>query len=609
MEEVELSDEASVFESEDYFSYINDINDETLFWDAVKNNMDEYSDHIFKGRLFHRFLGLNHDLKRPITYSIYLFYTNYYTHNLGSYHNSATGVKWPNYSSRGARDPDNTYCPKECDLSLTPFYRQCLQHIGTDPHTLFEDVGTLSCLMELAGSMEILLLNWYRQRPHLLSALTPHEFSNKMISHVYQAICEKLWQRPLDAMELDSIRQALSPLIETDFQTFKQNPDIIDSTIMPFRARDFPLQNFVFSRVYIIHLALACPDKTLPHFPAPLPHSQSPQQPPTLHDRCYRYRQLIEETIKSPLIHNVEHCLQILKQEDDTEIRFALEEILLDRLSSLKDNDAFISASFQLMDDHAESIYHKALFCSCVDVLYYLDKHYQPSSPFLPNGIHNSIDSIFQCRHPISLRYWFHHNESLMRDSSIRLQILRTIIRTKNVEFWQEYAFYCQRHQLSALSFAIHGKQSFFSLVEFCESLPLLESILLCLQEEIHFKTHLPIPQLAHRIYLHLIQPGDMLSPGHNLALPSEIRQPASYKVQMERARFLLHNPPNLSLPNGGLNFYELFLAAFHNQDHDFIEKILRFAKDRYPSLSQDQLWHYILPPDSKLYVHDHDCA
>ena len=55
MEDVELSDEASVFESEDYFSYINDINDETLFWDAVKNNMAEYSDHIFKGRLFSSF--------------------------------------------------------------------------------------------------------------------------------------------------------------------------------------------------------------------------------------------------------------------------------------------------------------------------------------------------------------------------------------------------------------------------------------------------------------------------------------------------------------------------------------------------------------------------
>ena len=118
MDDVELSDEASVFESEDYFSYINDINDETLFWDAVKNNMSEYSDHIFNGRLFHRFLGLNHDIQRPIHYSVYLFYTNYYTHNLGSYQNSATGVKWPNFGSRGSRDADNTYHPEDCG-SLT----------------------------------------------------------------------------------------------------------------------------------------------------------------------------------------------------------------------------------------------------------------------------------------------------------------------------------------------------------------------------------------------------------------------------------------------------------------------------------------------------------
>ena len=355
---------------------------------------------FLKDDFFHRFLGLNHDIQRPINFAIHLFYTNYYTHSLGSYQNSATGVKWPNFGSRGSRDPDNTYHPQDCHTYLSPFYTACLRHIGIDPQTLFEEVGALSCLMELAGSLEILLLNWYRQRPHLLSRLTPHEFSNKMISHVYQVICEKLWNRPLDAMELDSIKQATSPLIEADFKIFQNNPDIIDSSTMPFRCRDFPLQNLVLSRTYIIHLSLATPHNAIPPYTPLAPSHPQPQKTtPSLYERCYNYNKQIETAIQSPHIHNVEHCLQILREENDLDIRFALEEALLDRLSSLKEHEAFIFASLQLMDKHAESIYYKALSCACIDILDYFDKYYQPHYPY-PKNISNDIESLLRSLNP-----------------------------------------------------------------------------------------------------------------------------------------------------------------------------------------------------------------
>ena len=393
--------------------------------------------------------------------------------------------------------------------------------MGTDPRNLFEDVGSLSCLMELAGSMEILLLNWYRQRPHLLSALTPHEFSNKIISHVYQVICEKLWHRPLQEKERDSIKQTLSPLITTDFETFKNNPDIIDSTVMPFRARDFPLQNLVLSRVTLIHLALACSDQIIPHSSHPSPSSQLPQHNLSLHDRCYRYHQLIEDTIKAPLIDNVEHCLHILKQEEDSEIRFALEEILLDRLSSLKDYDAFIWASLKLIDEHAESIYHKALFCGCVKILDELDKCYQPRHPY-PKSMSNNIESIFLSRNPISLRYWLHKNGHFLYDPHFREKILMMIINTESIDIWQEYTTYCQHHQLSSIAFALDNENSFFFLIIYCYDRPFIEKLLLCLQKETLFKSHLSIQELAERFCLFLIQPGDILSPTHKISMPQQ---------------------------------------------------------------------------------------
>ena len=317
MEEVELSDEASVFESENYFSYINDINDEKLFWDAVKNNMDEYSAHLFNGRLFHRFLGLNHDINRPVNFAIFFFFISYYTHNLGSYENSSEGVKWPNFGLNGGRDPDNIYVAGDCAPSLSHFYTACLRHIGVDPQVLFEEVGPISCLMELTGSIEITLLNWYRQRPHLLSSLKPDDFSDKMITHVYQVICEKLWQRPLKKTEINSIKQALSSLIKTDFETFKKNPHIIDSSVMPFRCRDFPLQNLVMARLTLLHLALACPDQLLLHPPQVSP-PPSQRSKTSLHERYNHYHKLIENTLLSPQIHHIEKCLHILNQEKDS---------------------------------------------------------------------------------------------------------------------------------------------------------------------------------------------------------------------------------------------------------------------------------------------------
>ena len=596
MEEVELSTDASLFESENYFSYINDINDEQLFWNAVKNNMAEYSESLFKGRLFHRFLGLNHDLNRPINFAIFIIFISYYTHNLGSYQKTSEGVKWPNFGLNGGRDPDNIYDADDFAPSLSSFYTKCLQHIGIDTQTLFKEVGSLSCLMELTGSIEITLLDWYRQRPHLLSALKPDEFTDKMITHVYQVILEKLWNRPLLAEEIETIKNSISPLMDTDLKIFKNNPDIIDTSVMPFRCRDFPLQNLVMARVTLIHLALACPDKTLPHFPASPPRSQNPQQPSPPHERCYRYRQLIEKTITSPLVHNVEHCLHILKQEDDAEIRFALEEILLDRLSSLKNDEAFICASFQLMNEHAESIYHRALFCGSLDVLRYLDKHYQPRYPY-PKGISNTTDALFRYRNPVSLKYWLKKHPSFMSDPERRHFVLKEVIKTNNINIWQEYTSYCHRHHISPIAFAFDipdSDDSIFLLMESGLSLPLIESILECFQKEIHFKTHLSLHDLAQRFYLRIIKPGDMQSSTYNLS-PPPFYKFFHPKVARRRALTLLQQTPTPSLPNGGLDFKELFLTAFNSQDKDLMDDLIHFATKIYPSDSIPQLWQRIL--------------
>ena len=285
MENVELSNEASVFESENYFSYIDETHDEKTFWDAIENNIHEYSQYIFQGRLFHRFLGLNHDILRPVHYAIFLSFISYYTHNLGSYKNPSSGVRWPNFGLYGGRDADNIYHIEDCMPSLSPFYTECLRHIGIKPQKLFEDIAPLSCLMELMGSIEILLLNWYRQHPHLLSQLTPDEFSNKMITKVYRIVLEKLWKRPLNQTEINTIKHILSPLIESDFKTFQKTPDIIDSSLMPFRCRDFPLQNLVLSRIYVIHLAFAYPEGIPPHPPRHSPPYQPQKTKQALHER------------------------------------------------------------------------------------------------------------------------------------------------------------------------------------------------------------------------------------------------------------------------------------------------------------------------------------
>ena len=602
MENVELSADASLFESESYFDYINDINDEELFWDAVKTNIEEYSDQIFKGRLFHRFLGLTHDIKRSVHYAIYLLFTNYYTHSLGSYHNSSSGVRWPNFGTKGSRDPDNTYNPQE-GFSTLSFYLECLRHINMDPYDLFENIGPLSCLVELAGSMEILFLNWYRQRPHLLERLTAHEFADKMITNIYQVICEKLWNRSLHEQEIKTIKQAIFPLIEADFKTFQNNPDIIDSISMPFRARDFPLQNLALSRVYVIHLALACQDHIPPSSFPQSPPSSPQKTPHSPHERCYRYHQLMEEAINSKQTALIKDYLNILEQEKDKDIRFSLEEVLLDRLSSLKDHDAFIMASFKLMDEHAESIYYKALFCGCVEVLDKLDKHYQPLYPH-PKGISHNMEYIFQSQNPAHIQYWFNKNKPFMHDPNLRRHILRMVIQSEDTGIWQEYLSYCQHHQLSAISFALDENESFLSSIATCYHLPLVEALLLQLQKEIPFESHLEISKIAELIYLNLLKPGDIVCSTHKLPFHKWTHSPVN--IRKKQAYFLLQNPPNPSGLDYGLNFSDLMLTAITQRDKKLIEKILRFAETLYPTYSPYQLWNYILSPASPLHVNDH---
>ena len=300
----------------------------------------------------------------------------------------------------------------------------------------------------------------------------------------------------------------------------------------------------------------------------------------------YQYQQWIENTISSPHSHNIKTCLDTLAHEEDPEIRFALEETLLDRLSSLHDhNNAFNFACQHLMDNHAESIYHKALFCGSIDVLEYLDSHYQPHTPY-PKSIMNGFEPIFRCRYPMSLRYWFNKHDHLMKSPLIRHQILQMIIKTERVEILHEYASYCQRHQLLAISFVLDEELTFSSLIQTCSYLPFVEALLSYLQKETQFKSYLPLPQLAQRFYLHIIKPEDILPPHQKFSIPFPTFHP---KIKKERALFLIDHLYCLPNPPQNSDFFEIFLEAFTYQDHHMMTSLLFLAQHMLPSCSEEQ--------------------
>ena len=134
-----------------------------------------------------------------------------------------------------------------------------------------------------------------------------------------------------------------------------------------------------------------------------------------------------------------------------------------------------------------------------------------------------------------------------------------------------------------------------------CRRLSFIETILRSLQTEIPFQNHLSFPELAELIYLNLIDSEDIISSVQNISF-SDKTQPYQPHILKDRAFFLIQHP---SLLDSGLNFSQLFLAAFVNQDLNLIKSILFSAQKSHPSYSEDQLWHLILPKDYPLHI---DC-